>query len=450
MTFVVAIVGRPNVGKSTLFNRLVGKRLALVDNLPGVTRDRREGEARLADLRFTAVDTAGLDDAAGASLEARMRAQTEQAVTGANVALFVVDAGAGVTAMDRHFADWLRRLGAPVILVANKCDAKGAEVALIDAYALGWGEAVAISASHGDGMADLYAALSPHAEEAGGVSAPDGETAPLDVLRLAIVGRPNVGKSTLVNLLVGEDRMLTGPEAGITRDSIAVAWDFRGQRIELVDTAGLRRRARVTERLERLSAENAARAVRFAHVVALVIEGGSLLERQDLAIARHAVEEGRALVVIVNKWDLVPPAERKDARRRLADSLTRSLPQARGVPTLMLSALTGDGVRRLMPAVMNAYRVWNIRLATGPLNRWLAGVTGRHPPPLVSGRRTKLRYLTQTKARPPTFVLFATRAERLPDSYQRFLVNGLRETFGLPGVPIRILLRQGKNPYAPD
>ncbi len=448
MTFTVAIIGRPNVGKSTLFNRLVGRREAIVESTPGVTRDRREGEGRLADLRFTVVDTAGLEEPAGDALLARMRAQTEMALEDADVALLLIDARAGLTPLDTHFTEWLRPHKTPVILIANKCEGRAAGAGFLEAYALGLGDPLPISAEHGEGLADLHAALVPYAVEA----APDDRPAEADgaaedgPLKLAIVGRPTVGKSTLVNRLLGEERMVTGPEGGVTRDAISISWTFKGRDIRLIDTAGLRRKSRITEKVEGLSAGDALRAIRFAHVVVLVMDVQAILEKQDLSIARLVAEEGRALVVAVNKWDVAD--DRKGALRRLADRLQTSLSQVRGVPVVTCSALTGSGVDRLLPAVLAAFEVWNRRVGTAPLNRWLADVGERHPPPLAGGRRNRLRYITQGKARPPTFVLFASRPEELPDSYVRYLVNGLRDDFDLPGVPLRLHARKGDNPYA--
>jgi GTP-binding protein len=447
----IAIVGRPNVGKSTLFNRLLGRRLALVDDTPGVTRDRRYGEARLGHLAFTVVDTAGFEEAKGDTLEGRMRRQTEQAVTDADLALLLIDARAGVTPLDKHFADLLRRLPTPVVLVANKSEGRGGEAGILEAYALGLGDPVAVSAEHGEGMGDLLDAIRPFAE--GDATAAeelkdeaDAEADEKRAVHLAVVGRPNVGKSTLINRLIGEERLLTGPEAGITRDSIAVEWQFRGRALRLYDTAGLRRRARIVEKLEKLSTADTLRSIRFAHVVILVIDATDMMEKQDLTIARMVLEEGRALVIAANKWDVV--RDKPAALRLLKDRLERSLPQARGLPTVTISARTGQGLDKLLEAALAAYAVWNIRVPTAQLNRWLEGVVEAHPPPLVSGRRLKLRYATQVKTRPPTFAMFASKPEDLPDAYQRYLVGSLRERFGLAGVPIRLLLRKGTNPFA--
>ncbi len=442
MALTVAIIGRPNVGKSTLFNRLVGQRLALVDDTPGVTRDRREGEAALGDLRFRVIDTAGLDEAEPGSLGARTQEQTARALAGADVALFLIDARAGLTPLDRHFADWLRRGKVPVVLVANKVEGRAGGNGRFEAYALGLGEPIAISAEHGEGMAELYAALAPFAEAPAAEAAGERERP----LQLAVIGRPNVGKSTLVNRLLGEERVLTGPEAGITRDAIATLWHWRGRAVRLIDTAGLRRRPKVEEKLEKLSVADTLRAVRFAEVVVLVVDATQGIEKQDLAIAEMVEEEGRALVLAVNKWDAVE--DKQAALRRLRDRLETSLPQLQGLRLVTLSALSGAGLAKLMPAVIETHEAWNRRIPTPRLNRWLAHVQERHPPPLVSGRRLKLRYMAQANIRPPTFALFASKPGELPETYRRYLVNLLREDFDLPGVPIRMMLRKGKNPYA--
>jgi GTP-binding protein len=451
MSFSVAIVGRPNVGKSTLFNRLVGRRLALVAAEPGLTRDRREGAARLFDLEFTAIDTAGLEEAEAASLEARMRAQTERAVAAADLALLLIDARAGVTPLDRHFADWLRRGPTPVVLVANKCEGRAGEAGRLEAFALGLGEPVPVSAEHDLGLSDLRDAIEDAVEglaieRQAAAAAREQEEEGARVLQLAVVGRPNVGKSTLVNRLVGEERVLTGPEAGITRDAIAVEWSYKGRPIRLIDTAGLRRRAKAVQKIEKLSAADALRAIDFAQVVVLLVEAEAPMERQDLTIARQVVDEGRALVIALNKWDIC--ADRAAAMRALGERLQRSLPQSRGLPVVPVSALTGENLERLLDAVFAAYEVWNRRVPTPALNRWLAGMVQRHPPPAPGGRRVKLRYMTQAKTRPPGFVVFCSRPQAVPDSYLRYLENALREDFDLPGTPIRITLRRGKNPYA--
>jgi GTP-binding protein len=446
MTFIVAILGRPNVGKSTLFNRLVGQRVALVDDTPGVTRDRREGEARLGDLRFRVIDTAGLEDARGDSLEARMRGQTEQAVAAADVVLLLVDARAGLMPLDEHFAAWLRRGRKPVRVVANKAEGRAGSAGMMEAFALGLGEPIAISAEHGEGMAELYEALQPFAPAP---QAEPGETkaASDKPLLLAIVGRPNVGKSTLVNRLVGQERLLTGPEAGITRDAIAVDWRWRDRPFRIFDTAGLRRRPRVEGKIEKLSVADTLRAIRFAEVVVLVVDATQPFERQDLAIARLVEEEGRAIVLALSKWDLI--ADKEAARRRIDDRLEASLPQLHGVACVPVSGKTGVGLDGLMAAVAAAHEVWNRRIPTPRLNRWLAAVQEHHPPPLVDGRRLRLRYMTQGNIRPPTFALFASKPGELPESYRRYLVNLLRSDFDLPGTPIRLMLRKGsKNPYA--
>lgn len=464
MTLTLAIVGRPNVGKSTLFNRLIGKKLALVDDTPGVTRDRREGDAHISDLALRLIDTAGLEEAFDASLEARMRRQTEQAVADADVVLFMVDARAGVTPLDAHFAKWLRKSKRPVVLVANKCEGKNAEAGLMEAFALGLGTPVALSAEHGEGLADLYDAVQAASatrqkkehveEERREPAAPavvdigtldEDEVDATAPVQLAIVGRPNAGKSTLVNQLLGQERLLTGPEAGLTRDSIAVDWTWNGQTIRLIDTAGLRRQGRRQEKLERLAAAESMRAIRLAQIVVLVIDGLQSLEKQDLAIAAHVLEEGRALILAVNKWDAVE--DRALALRQIEDRLQTGMPQARGISIVTLSAKTGRHVDRLMPAVIDTYRRWNARVPTPKLNRWLADVTSEHPPPAVSGRRLRLRYAAQIKTRPPTFAIFCSRPDILPDAYMRYLINSLREHFDMPGVPIRLQLRKTDNPY---
>ncbi|MBL25360.1 MAG: ribosome biogenesis GTPase Der [Rhodospirillaceae bacterium] len=445
MTISVAIIGRPNTGKSTLFNRLVGKRLALVDDQPGVTRDRCEGEAELGDLSFRIIDTAGLDNADAESLAGRMQRQTEQAVAESNVVLMLVDARAGITALDRHFADWVRGQSVPVILAANKCEGGGGEAGRLEAFELGLGEPIAVSAEHGEGLGELYGALQPIVD----ADAIEGDEEAAPEVQLAIVGRPNTGKSTLVNQLLGQDRLLTGPEAGITRDSIAIDWEYDNRPLKLIDTAGLRRRARVDEKLEKLSARDTARAIQFSQVVVLMLDGQTMLERQDLTIARQVIDEGRALIIAVNKWDLVKT--KKAAMRKLEDRLETSLTQVRGIPVVTLSALEGTGIDKLMAAVFEIYQVWNRRIATARLNDWLAEMVELHPPPLAStGRRVRLRYMTQTKTRPPTFAVWVSRPKDLPEAYSRYLVNGLRDDFGLIGVPLRITLRQGKNPYVKE
>ncbi len=447
MTFTVAINGRPNVGKSTMFKRLAGSRLAIVNDHQGFTRDRREGRGKIADLRFTVIDTAGLEEAAE-GLEARMREQTERALDDADVALMLIDARAGITPLDHHFADWLRRRGTPSILVANKCESTGGGDGVLEAYGLGLGDPIPLSAEHGEGLGDLYDALVPFAEAAeenSEDSDADAETGPL---QLAIVGRPNVGKSTLVNHLLGEERMLTGPEAGVTRDAIATEWMVDGRAIRLVDTAGIRRKARITETVEGLAAGDALRAIRFAQVVVLMIDAETGLEKQDLAIARMTAEEGRAMVLAPNKWDLIANAEA--ARRRISDRLQTSLPQVRGIPVVPLSALTGRGVDKLLPAALTAFDLWNQRIPTGRLNAWLKEVTERHPPPMAQGRRIRLRYITQAKTRPPTFIVFVSRTKGLPDSYVNYLTNRLRQDFDLPGIPLRLHLRKGENPYVKE
>ena len=436
----VVIAGRPNVGKSTLFNRLVGRRAALVADTPGVTRDRKEAPALLRGREVRMVDTAGLEEAAPESLAGRLRAGAETAVGMADLVLFVVDAREGLTPVDRHFAQWLRRQGRPVLLVANKAEGRAADSAVLETYALGLGDPVAVSAEHGEGIAALMMEIAerlPPASEA----PPEAQR-----LHLAVVGRPNAGKSTLINHLLGEERMITGPEPGLTRDAVATELRDAEGVIELVDTAGLRRRARIEAPLEKLSVGAAIGALKLAEVVVLVVDAVEGVHDQDLQIARLIEREGRACVIALNKWDAV--ADRSAARRTVTERLEESLAQMKGIPVVPLSALTGVGVQHLLPAVRRAHAVWNKRLPTGELNRWFEQALERHQLPLVAGRRLKLRYITQAKARPPTFVAFGTRAEQIPEDYQRYLVNGLRETFDLPGTPIRLQLRGTKNPYA--
>ena len=449
MPFTVAIIGRPNVGKSTLFNRLVGRRQALVDDRPGLTRDRREGQARLGDLTFTVIDTAGLEEGAGPSVEAAMRGQTERAVAAADLVLFVVDGRAGVLPLDRHFAAWLRKTGRPVVLVVNKCEGRAATPGIGEAYGLGFGDPAAISAEHNEGFAELHEALAPHVppttvEEPGAPEVPPEERH----IRLAIVGRPNVGKSTLVNRLLGEERMVTSAEPGTTRDAIAVPFSWGGRPLILIDTAGLRRKARIVESPEALSAADTLRTIRECQVAVLVLDATVMLEKQDLTIASLVVEEGRALVIAVNKWDLIE--DRQAALRQLRDRLEISLPQAKDVAFATVSALAGTKLKDLMSAVFETYRIWNTEVPTQRLNRWLERATEAHPPPMVSGRRPSLRFIRQTATRPPTFTIFGRKLTTLPDDYMRYLTNGLRETFDLPGVPVRIRLRQGDNPYVPE
>jgi GTP-binding protein len=451
MTFTVAIVGRPNVGKSTLFNRLVGKRLAIVDDTPGVTRDRREGTAAMAGVIFRAIDTAGLEEAGAGALEARMRAQTEKAIDDSDLVLLLIDARAGVTPVDEHFADWVRQRHKPAILVANKCESAAADPGIYESYRLGLGDPVAISAEHGEGMAELLGAILPRIEESE-PPAPDDtvdeEEEEAGPIRLAIIGRPNTGKSTLVNRLLGEERLLTGPEAGITRDAIMVDWEYAGRRLELVDTAGLRRKSRVAGRLEKLSVDDTLRTIRFANVAVLLLDATVMLEKQDLTIARLVIDEGRALIIAANKWDAVDKAA--DALRSLRDRMQTSLPQVRGIPVVTVSALRGQNLDKLMQAVFEIYGIWNRRVPTADLNRWLELMVDGHPPPLAStGRRVRLRYMTQLKTRPPTFVIWGSRPQDLPESYRRYLINGLRQDFGIEGVPIRLQFRQGENPFAP-
>ncbi|MEQ3624712.1 MAG: ribosome biogenesis GTPase Der [Celeribacter sp.] len=471
MSFSLAIVGRPNVGKSTLFNRLVGKRLALVDDQPGVTRDLREGEARLGDLRFTVIDTAGLEEATDESLQGRMRKLTERAVEMADICLFVIDARAGVTPTDEIFADILRRKNAHVILAANKAEGSAADAGVYEAYGLGLGEPIRLSAEHGEGFNDLYSMLMPLADEfkkRAEAEAPDTdleldedgdyEDGP-DVttaarvptaakpLQVAVVGRPNAGKSTLINKILGEERLLTGPEAGITRDSISLQIDWTGTPMRIFDTAGMRKKAKVQEKLERLSVSDGLRAVKFAEVVVVLLDVSIPFEQQDLRIADLAEREGRAVVIAVNKWDMED--DKQDKLAELKEEFARLLPQLRGAPLITVSARTGRGLERLREAILRAHEVWNRRITTARLNQWLSAMVESHPPPAPGGRRIKIRYMTQVKTRPPAFVAMCSFPEKLPESYKRYLVNGLREDFDMPGTPIRFTFRSqaDKNPY---
>jgi GTP-binding protein len=456
----VAIIGRPNVGKSTLFNRLVGRKLALVDDTPGVTRDRREGDARLGDLAFTIVDTAGLEEGDAESLAGRMRAQTETAVVDCDAILFMIDARAGLTPTDRHFAQLVRRADKPIILLANKAEGHAGRDGAYEAFGLGLGDPILFSAEHGEGLGDLYEALVAALPVFARVDEDEDEPPPLvlgeeedgsevDVtrpLRIAVLGRPNAGKSTLLNRILGEDRLLTGPEPGLTRDSISIPTVWRDRRLKLFDTAGLRRRARVVEKLEKLAVADALRAVRFAEVVVLLLDATIPFEKQDLTLADLVEREGRALVIGLNKWDLIDDKSVK--AQELRAEADRLLPQLRGARVMPVSGLTGAHVDRLLEAVIATHEVWNRRISTGRLNRWLAPVIDSTPPPAVSGRRVKIRYMTQPKARPPFFVLFGNQLDDVPESYKRFIVNGLRETFDLHGVPIRLSMRSTKNPFA--
>jgi GTP-binding protein len=447
----IAIVGRPNVGKSTLFNRLTARRTALVSDVPGLTRDRREGEATLDGHKLTLIDTAGLEEAAPTSVAGRMRAQSEAAIAKADLVLFVLDARDGVMPADAAFAGLVREWGRPVVLVANKSEGRAGTDGFYEAFQLGLGEPVAISAEHGEGIGELVATvlaalgLEPAAKRAAGDAADAEPDAGARPVRVAIVGRPNSGKSTLVNALLGEERMITGPEPGLTRDAVATDFLWNGRPVRLFDTAGLRRKARITETAEKLSASDAVRAIRFAEVVVLLVDAQNALEHQDLTIADLTEQEGRAMVVAVNKWDLV--ADKQRALKALREALNGRLAQVQDVPLVALSALSGRGLDRLEAAVFAAYERWNRRVPTPDLNRWLKEATERHTPPAARGRRVKLRYMTQPSARPPTFVAFCSQPQALPKAYLRYLANSLRDTFDLPGVPIRIKLRKGDNPY---
>lgn len=454
MTFTVAIIGRPNVGKSTLFNRLTGKRRALVDDMPGVTRDWREGEGNLGGLAFKVIDTAGLEEAEKGTLAARMTRQTEAAIEACDVALMLIDGRAGVTPADEHFARWLRKKKKPVTVLVNKAEGNKASTAIAEAYTLGFGEPIGISAEHGEGMGELYEALEPFAQGLGmGDLALEEEKHPQSLmphaspLQLAIVGRPNAGKSTLFNTILGKERTLTGPEAGITRDAIMVDHVFEGQLIRLVDTAGMRRKFNVTGKVEKLAVADAIDALQFAHVVILVIDAEQPLEKQDNAIAALVEQEGRALVIAVNKWDKID--EKTAYIKAIHQRLEKVLPQVKGVPVVPISGKTGHNIPKLLKECIRAYALWNTEISTGALNRWLEAALENYTPPLVKGRRLKIRYMTQKSARPPTFILFANIGEsEIPESYLRYLVNSLREAFDLPGVPIRLRVRKNKNPYA--
>ena len=474
MAVTLAIVGRPNVGKSTLFNRLTGTRHAIVDDQPGVTRDRRGGSGQLAEMRFDLIDTAGLEQAKQGSLEARMRAQTEAAVQQADITLMMIDVRAGLLPDDSYFAGLLRKAGVPVILLANKCEGKKGDTALAEAWSLGLGMPVPISAEHGEGLIDLHDALLEQARDLGLEAALFGEElaeeivtilpaeaatqeiedaaeeaveeGPAGPLRLAIVGRPNMGKSTLINSLLGEDRLLTGPEAGITRDAILVPFHYQDRDYELVDTAGIRRNARISDRVEWLMVQDAQRAIQYAAVCVLMLDARQPPHKQDMAIARHIAEEGRALVIAANMWDAV--TDKQAAMRQIRDRLQTSLAQLRGVPLVPISGLYSQGIGNLFAAIAEMDSVWSSRIATARLNRWLEGMLEAHPPPLVKGRRLRIRYMTQIKSRPPTFALFVSQ-NGLPESYLRYLIGGLRDEFGLAGVPLRMVLRKSSNPYAP-
>eukprot|EP01037_Dinobryon_pediforme_P007656 gene7656-7718_t len=461
MSFTLAIIGRPNVGKSTLFNRLIGKKLALVDDQPGVTRDRREGDAKLGDLRFKIIDTAGLEEGAEASLSGRMRAQTEAAINDADAILFVIDARIGLTPSDQHFAGLVRRADKPVILIANKAEGREGSAGAMEAYGLGLGDPVPLSAEHGDGFSDLYTTLLERLPKETAEPEPevDNYTPSLELgeeedgtelditkpLRIAVLGRPNAGKSTLLNAILGEDRLLTGPEPGITRDSIGIDHVWRDRKLKVFDTAGMRRRGRVEEKLEKLAVADTIRAVKFAEVVIVLLDATIPFEKQDLSLVDLASREGRAIVIGLNKWDLI---EAKGSKlSELKEEADRLFPQIRGVSVVPTSGLTGSGLDKLLEAVIKVQEIWNLRISTGKLNRWLGAVVDQTPPPAISGRRIKIRYMTQPKARPPYFVVFGNQLDGLAESYKRFLINGLRDTFKLNGVPIRITLRQNANPY---
>lgn len=470
--FTLAIVGRPNVGKSTLFNRLAGKQLAIVDDTPGVTRDWREAEGHFFDQKIRVIDTAGLEEAFDNSIQGRMRKQTEAALEQADAILFLVDGRSGLTPLDQHFASFLRKQNVPVVLGVNKCENERAvQAAMAEAYGLGLGNPIPISAAHGQGIEDIYHMLAPHFPDDEDEEEPDDEGAAipddkLDALegdesfdfaaiedktdlekpiKVAIVGRPNVGKSTLINTMLKEERVMTGPEAGITRDAIAVDWIFRDRKFKLVDTAGLRRKAKITDKIEKMSADDSLRAIRLAQVVILVLDSNAILEKQDLQIADHVINEGRALVIAVNKWDAVE--DREEALEQLNYKLEKSFAQVKDIPTITISALHNKNIGKLMDTALEIYDVWNRRVATGPMNRWLAAMESQHPAPLVQGKPNRLKYLTQIKNRPPTFALWVSRPKDLPTAYKRYIINGIRKDFDLPGIVIRLLVRTSKNPY---
>lgn len=440
----VAIVGRPNVGKSTLFNRLVGKKLALVDDQPGVTRDRREGEARLLGLEFRVFDTAGYEDEDPHTLPGRMRAQTQAAVRDADVALLLIDAREGVTPLDAEIARWLRAGETPVVVVANKAESRAAEAGILDTYRLGLGDPVPLSAEHGEGVVDLFEALRPLVEREEEEEAPEDEDSAAP-LKLAIMGRPNAGKSTLVNQMLGEERLITGPEAGITRDAITLDWEWQGKPVRIVDTAGLRKRAKITEKLEKLSSADARRAMEHAEVVILLLDATRGLEAQDLRIAELVIEEGRALIIAVNKWDVAEHAS--SLFNGIKAALEEGLAQIKNIPVLTVSAKTGKGIDQLLGAAFELREQWSRRISTGELNRWFEAAVEANSPPAPGGKRIKLRYITQVKTRPPSFVVFGTRVDQLPESYRRYLLNSMRRELGLGPVPLRMTMRAPKNPF---